>query len=287
MFGAAAPGGERIFAVNADGTGLRQTLGPVDFVSHAALSGDGSKVGYDVIPPPCCSTPNEVGVVNADGSNRKSLAAKTPDIGGGNRMEMSGDGTQLLYGGFLYAADGSSVLQLSARGGYYSSDSAPLVTDGFGQPTMNSLATRFLYVVRDAAGIAQLATMDINPPVLGDAPSITAASLTQPSIALSGASQSAVSAMVATSNTIDRVSAAVLSAGVTDPNVAGPVMLDDGTNGDQVAGDGIYTGRISANCCAVLGTKNVRVKAEVRDSGNRRHATVIEFGGLTVVSNTP
>src|SRR5260370_1003758 len=32
------------------GTGLRQVLGPVDFVNHAALSGDGTKVGYDVIP---------------------------------------------------------------------------------------------------------------------------------------------------------------------------------------------------------------------------------------------
>ncbi len=289
VFGLAAPGGERIFTVNADGTGLRQALGPVDFVNHATLSGDGTKVGYDVIPPPCCSTPNEAGVVNADGSNRKSLATKTPDIGSANRIQMSGDGTQLLYGStsYLYASDASGVVQLSARGGYYSSDSAPLVTDGFGQPTMNSLATRFLYVVRDAAGIAQLAILDMNPPVLGDAPSITAASLTQPSIALSGANQSFVSAMIATSNTINRVSAVVLSAGITDPNVAAPVMLDDGTNGDQVAGDGIYTGKISATCCAALGPKNVRVKAEVRDSGNRRHATAIEFGGLTVVSNTP
>jgi hypothetical protein len=87
--------------------------------------------------------------------------------------------------------------------------------------------------------------------------------------------------MIVTSNTINRVSAAVLSAGITDPNVNSPVMLDDGTN------TGTYTGKISANCCAALGPKTVRVKAEVRDSGNRRHATAIEIGGLTVVSSAP
>jgi hypothetical protein len=288
VFGIAAPGGERIFTVNADGSGLKQALGPVDFVNHAALSGDGTKVGYDVTAPPCCSSPNEVGVVNADGSSRKALATKTPDIGSANRIEMSGDGTQLLYGNtsYLYATDGSGIVQLSARGGYFSSDSAPLVTDGFGQPTMNSLANRFLYIVRDSAGIPQLATLDINPSALGDAPSITASMLSQPSIALNGANQSLVSAMVTTSNTINRISATVLSGGITDPNVNGPVMVDDGTNGDQTAGDGIYTGKISANCCATLGAKSVRVKAEVRDSGNRRHATAVEFGGLTV-SSTP
>lgn len=202
---------------------------------------------------------------------------------------MNGDGSQLLYGGTsdLYATDGSGVLQLSVRGGYYSSDSAPLVTDGFGQPTMNSLGTRFLYVGRDDSGISQLATMDMNPGSLGDAPSITAPLLTQSSLVLNGASRTVVSANVATPNKITRVSAAALNAGITDPNVDEPVMLDDGTNGDQVAADGIYTGRIGANCCAALGPKNVRVKAEVRDSGTRRHATAIEFSGLTVVSNTP
>ena len=288
-FGVAAPGGERIFTVNADGSGLRQTLGPVDFVNHVALSGDGTKVAYDVTPPPCCSTPDELGIVNADGSNRKALATRTPDIGSGNRIQMSGDGKRLLYGGtsYLYATDGSGLVQLSARGGYYSPDKAPLVTDGFGQSTMNSTATRFLYIVRDDAGNPQLATMDINPSALGDAPSITAAALSQPSIGLSGAGQSLVTAAVSTSNTISRVSAVVLNAGIPDANVNGPVMLDDGTNGDQVASDGVYSGQISANCCATLGPKTVRVKAEVRDSGNRRHATAVEFGGLTVVSSAP
>ena len=288
VFGVAAPGGERILAVKADGTGLRQVLGPVSFINHAAISGDGTKVGYDVIPPPCCSTPNEVGVVNADGTNRKSLASSPPDIGSANRMEMSGDGAQLLYGStsYLYAANGSGLVQLSARGGYYSSDKGPLITDGFGQPTMNSLASRFLYITRDDAGIPQLATLDINPSALGDAPSITAPALMQSTIALNGASQSLVTASIATSNTVSRVSAAVLNAGIPDPNVNAPVMLDDGTNGDQVAGDGTYSGRITANCCAVPGPKTVRVKAEVRDAANRRHATAIEFSGLTVVSTT-
>jgi hypothetical protein len=261
----------------------------VDSVNRVALSGDGTKVGYDVTPPPCCSTPNEVGTVNFDGSNRKALATRTPDVGGYTRIEMSGDGAQLLYGStsYLYATDGSGVVQLSARGGFYSSDGASLANDGLGQPSMNSTATRFLYSVRDDAGVPQLAIMDINPAALGDAPTITNASLTQPSIALNGGGPTYVSAAVASSNTIARVSAVVLTGGVSDRNVDAPVMLDDGTNGDQVAGDGVYTGRIGPPCCAVAGPRTVRVKAEARDAANRRHATAVEFGRLTVVSSAP
>lgn len=61
VFGVAAPGGERILSANADGSGLKPLIGPVDFVVHAALSGDGTKVAYDVIAPPCCSSPTKSG----------------------------------------------------------------------------------------------------------------------------------------------------------------------------------------------------------------------------------
>jgi hypothetical protein len=284
VFGVATPNGEQILGVNADGTGLRSVLVPVDFVNHVTLSGDGAKVAYDVSPPPCCSTPNEVGVVNFDGSSRKALATNTGDFGSNNRMELNGDGSELLYGSssYLYATDGSGVLQLSALGGSFSSDKAPLVGDGLFLPTMNTSASRFVYISKDDAGIPQLATMDINPTALGGAPAITSPALTQAVIGLNGSNPSLVTAKVTTSNQLSRVSAAVLNKGITDPNVNDPVMVDDGTNGDQVAGDGIYTGTISANCCAVLGPRNVRVKAEVHDSGGVRHATAIEFGGLSV-----
>lgn len=67
IFGVSA-NGERVMTINGDGSGLKPLMGPFDIINYAALSGDGTKVGYDVVAPPCCSTPNEVGVINFDGS---------------------------------------------------------------------------------------------------------------------------------------------------------------------------------------------------------------------------
>ena len=292
VFGVSTPAGERLMAVGADGSGLHQLIGPVNNVNHAALSADGTKVGYDVTPPPCCSTPNEVGVINFDGSGRKALATNIQGLNSNLRMEISGNGSQLLYGNTsrLYATDGSAVVQLSVRGGYNSSDPAPLVGDGFSVPSMNSAGNLFLFAVNDNSGVAQLATVSLTQGTvsasgLGAAPAVTQPLLSQASIALNGAGQSTVTAVVAATNTITRVSPAVLSAGLPDPDANEPVMVDDGTAGDKTAGDGIYTGTaLREDCCGVVGPRTVRVKAEVKDSGNRRHATAIEFGGLTVTA---
>jgi hypothetical protein len=153
---------------------------------------------------------------------------------------------------------------------------------------MNGTADRFIYSSGDDAGIQQIATMDVNPQTLGESPAISSPTLSQPSIALSGASQSTIAAPVTTTDKVTRVSAAILSGAANDPDVSPPVMLDDGTNGDAAAGDGVYTSnRLLADCCAALGPRTLRVKAEVRDSTNRRHATAVEFGGLTIVSKAP
>ena len=82
VFSTAAEG-ERIFGVNSDGSGLHQLIGPVDFVSHVGISADGSKVLYDVIAPPCCSSPNEAGVINYDGTGRRALAIPSHSLPNG------------------------------------------------------------------------------------------------------------------------------------------------------------------------------------------------------------
>lgn len=290
VFGTASTGGERIFAVNSDGTGLKQLMGPFLWVNHVAISGDGSKVAYDATSPPCCSTSNEVGVINFDGSGRKSLAVNLGGLNSGLRMQLSADGSKLLFGDSnrLYATDGSGFTALAVRGGYFSSEPAMLINDGLRLPFMNGAADRFVYAAADDANIQQLATMDVNTTTLGDAPSITSQTLSPASIGLNQANSATVSANVATSNRVTRVSAAVINGGQSDGNVNGPVMFDDGTHGDAVAGDGIYTSNeIRANCCAAVGPRTVRVRAEVRDPGNRRHATSVEFVGPTVVDKLP
>ena len=158
-----------------------------------------------------------------------------------------------------------------------------LINGTFPLATMDGTADRFSFSSPDDAGVPQLATLDLNTTTLGEAPVVTSPTLSTGTIVQSGA-QATVTATVKTSDKVTRVGAAVLAAGMVDNDMSQPVMVDDGTQGDLVAGDGIYTSSsLGSDCCSVLGAHTVRVKAEVRDSGNRRHATAIEFGGLTVV----
>src|SRR5204862_2479396 len=100
IFGTSIDGkGQYILGVNFDGSGLHQILGPADFINHAAISGDGLKVAYDMILPPCCSTPGEAGVINFDGTQKKTLVTNTNPFrgsfypGSGDPMQLSADGS--------------------------------------------------------------------------------------------------------------------------------------------------------------------------------------------------
>src|SRR5205807_747461 len=174
VFGTAGPGGERLFGINSDGTGLHVVLGPYNFVSHAGISGDGKKVLYDVIPFPCCSTPNEAGVVNFDGTGKLALASGSTRYpigypGSDDTMQISADGSKLLLGStsFLYDTSSGTVLQLASIGGFFSNDPPTLIYDGMFRVTMNGAATRFVYLAGDSNNINQLVTMDLDPSAAG------------------------------------------------------------------------------------------------------------------------
>jgi hypothetical protein len=285
-----AADGERIFGANSDGSGLHQLVGPVDFVSHVGISADGTKVLYDAIPPPCCSTPNEAGVINFDGSGRRALASPSRYLPFGfpssrERLQLTADGSRLLLGstGVLYDTATGAPLQLATVGGGYSSDPAPLVYDGMGAATMNDKATRFLYITNGGTtGFRQLAKLDLNPASLGDAPSVTGA-VVDPGFVLSqGRSGATVQAQVSGSQPLVRVSGVALRNGLVDPNMPQPVLLDDGRNGDLTAGDNRFQGNLYTDCCAEAGPRTVRIKAEVRGSAGRRHATAVDIGPFEV-----
>jgi Tol biopolymer transport system component len=280
-----AADGERIFGVNSDGSGLHQLIGPVDFVSHVGISADGTKVVYDVIAPPCCSTPNVAGVINFDGSGRRALAVPSRSLPNGfpgsrERLQLSADGSRLLLGstGVLYDTATGAPLQLAAAGGSFSSDPAVLVYDGMAATTMNDRATRFLYLTNaGSTGVRQLATLDLNPSSLGDAPTVSS-TIVDPGFLLSqGRSGATVQAQISASQPVVRVSGVVLRNGLADPNIAQPVLLDDGRNGDATAGDSLFRGNLSTDCCAEIGPRTVRIKAEVRASDGRRHATAVDI----------
>jgi hypothetical protein len=305
IFGTGIHGrGYYLLGVNNDGGGLHQILGPVDFVNHAAISGDGRKVAYDTTSPPCCSTPGEAGVINFDGTEKKSLVTNVSPFpsafypGTADPMQLSGDGSRLLLGvGVLFTTATGEALQLAARGGSFSTDSAFLVNEGMLAATMNNDATRVLYLSGDANNVNQLAILDLNPGSLGPSPSVTDPQIDPTFVIIQQRNFATLSAKVSTTSTIVRVNNAVLFKGLSDANafngltdthVSSLVLLDDGTSGDTAANDGIFTNnRLASDCCAVLGPRLVRVKAEVRASDGKRHATAIDFEPLTVTDEAP
>jgi hypothetical protein len=286
------PGGEGqgLFAVAGDGSGLRNLLGRVSFLNNAAISGDGETVAYATAD--FATSYQEIGVMDFAGGEPRKLAESTPQAPGipaalpsGERIQLSADGSRLLLGstGLLAETDSGEVVQLGVRGGYASTDPAPVVYDSLDRATMSADARRFLYLVRDAAGIFQLAILDLDPDDPGPAPRIAEVASDAASVALAGATTATVSAEVAAGQPIVRVGVAVLQEGQVDPNTYGAILLDDGAGDDATAGDDVHTsGPIAANCCAEPGPRTLRIRVEVQDAGGLRHATAVEVAPFAV-----
>jgi hypothetical protein len=81
---------------------------------------------------------------------------------------------------------------------------------------------------------------------------------------------------------------AALLGGEVDANLGqGIVLLDDGTNGDTVVGDGIFSAGGIVHAPVVerdpdTGPRTVRIAAEIEDANGLRHATAVDIGTLTV-----
>jgi hypothetical protein len=172
-----------------------------------------------------------------------------------------------------------------------------VLTDGLPRATMNADADRFLYTMRtvrcaDCVNLPeQLATLDIAPADLGDAPTIADATIEPAEVLLEYASQTTATATVETAHTVLGVGfAALLPGGVVDVNVGHlRTLLDDGQGSDAVAGDGVYTaGAIEHGPFTArdpdTGPRIVRIAAEVETSDGLRHATALDIGTLNVVA---
>ncbi len=197
----------------------------------------------------------------------------------GDRVQLSGDGSRLLLGssGVLANTDGSGMVQLAITTPS-SGQLQLLLYDGMFHATMNSSASRFVYLFDRPL---QLATLEVNPDSLGDAPSIANPTIDPPFVLTMGRSAAMVSATVSASNPLIRVGNTVLLNGLDDPNVFHQIMLD-------TAGDGFFTNNnVSTNCCAVVGPRTVRVQSGVRGSDNQLHATAVEFAPFAVVDQAP
>jgi hypothetical protein len=288
---------EGLFAVNGDGSGLHRLLGPTStFVQANAISGDGAMVAY--VTSDFGTGLQEAGVLGFDGSNQRILTDSTslhPGTGynlpSGERIQLSQDGSRLLLGstGLLYDTSDGRVLALGVGAPGFSADPAPLVIDGLSLATMDAAATRALYLFQAYPEPYQLVRVDLNPADLAGAPAITDPSLTPSYLLTEGRSTATVSARVSTTHPLVRVSSRVLREGVPDDNTRTDPLLDDGAgtadgvSGDVTANDGLFTSNgISTDCCAEVGPRTVRIKAEVQAADGLRHATAIDVSPFQV-----
>ncbi len=273
---AAGNGPDAIFGVNLDGSGLHFVIGPVPYVEHLAISSDGSKVLYDTFEANLVET----GSVNFDGSGRRAL--RHDGLGNSPGVQLSADGSLLLAFDILYNTDGSGALQLST----------PFNALTPGSPVMNAAGTRFVYPFvlpgTYSQGLTQLASAEINPLNLGTAPVVVNPTV-NPGFVIPGDSPAVVTAGVNTANRILGVSYTTVRDGLVDDPVTGSVFLtDDGANGDQAAGDGIFTSNnVVVGSRVAPGPRTLRLFAQVLDTAGIRHATLVDMAPFFVLSQNP
>ncbi|MDD4652512.1 MAG: hypothetical protein PHQ34_09810 [Methanothrix sp.] len=281
VFSVSSEKGKHILGINSDGTGLKEYVFPRDYmwsILDIGISGDGSKIFYIINPNPCCSTPQEVGVINFDDYDRQVLingTGPTQDLG-----KLSYDGSLLLVGsghGWLVDTRTGAKLELTALGGWDSDDRA-LVGDEMYLPSMNGKATKFLYLQKDKKDIWQLAIAEMNPPSLKEAPIITNPKIDPPFILSREISAANVSASIAASNTIVAVGTELLLNGLRDESGSGKMSLHS-------AGGGVFAGAIEGNRDASIGTRIVRLKAEVIGNDGMRHATAVDLWPFAVAES--
>jgi hypothetical protein len=297
IFGAYVGPETAVFLYDDASHDLRLLRGSLAYVQRVAMSGDGATVAYDVVPLNTDSANNEIEAAPFGGGAPRQLATKLSS-GFDAPLQLTEDGSRLLvsHNSLLIDTATGDRRQLAASIPGAGGNHEAVLTDGLAWATMNADATRFLYAIRtvrcaDCANLhEQLAILELDPAELGDAPSITDAEITPPSIGLERESAAKAQATVDSSGTIVGVGLIAMRDGVLDVNVANGVLLhDDGQNGDATPSDGVFTADNIVHTTyeareSDTGPRVIRIAAEVKSSDGRRHATAVEIGELTVGS---
>ncbi len=293
--------GQRLFSVNLDGSGLVTAI-PRQAILGCFMSGDGRKIAYFTEP---FGGPREAGVVNADGSGRKALLTQNangtwpfpegvpaPDFP--QFFPLNFDGSKVLLGisGVLADTLSGAMLQIGIQCG---TPGNAVVGDGLWRAMMSAGGNRFAYVMRDPENRLQIATAEINPAALGEAPAVSEPKVEPGFVITNGRSSVTLSARVNTNNNLFSVGGRFLRNGLMDVYVCvsdryAAILKDDGTQGDTTAGDRIFTdNRIQAfaETAAIPGPRTIRVKAEATTGDGKRHAGAIDFEPFVVTNQTP
>ncbi len=288
------PTGIALLAANTDGTQVHSILTNVQYLNDLSLSGDGTKIAYNIHLNPF-PQPNQIVVKNFDGSGAVSLATNFNDDG--YPMQLTSNGSQLLVGtaGRLYRTDGSGFLLLAANGpsDELTGDPPTILYTGTFAGTMNASGNRIEYLANDANNVSQIIVMDVNPASTGASPVMSNPGVS-PDFVLINNQSSATETVTVTPATANlyRVSSVTVVGGVPDTGSGGTVfegiLYDDGTHGDAVKADHIFTNNgVTADSIAVLGTRIIMYRAEALSSDGKRHASELQFSPFSVLRTAP
>lgn len=252
---------------------LVETSGYTYDAYTTGLSSDGTKALYVMVL--AGTQKAEVGVIGFDGTGRLPLTTTDTTFLGSScaPVFLTPDGSKVYAAesGLVFAADGSSVMQLDSEGA---------TRDG----VMNGDATRFAFKTFDVtAGHYFLWGAEVNPVSLGGAPAISHVNLSATSVKVGVNSAITVSARITGQAAITRIHMRLMDGGRVD--TGGPfdgALVDDGTGKDVTAGDGIFTGVLPVYSYAKAGARVVRIRAETV-VGGLRHFTEVEVPGFSVV----
>jgi hypothetical protein len=231
----------------------------------------------------------------ADGNDLAPVCGGVYDLVGYGRLSLSIDGTWLLLGNraTLYNTVAGTREQLGAAPTIYGPPDSQSSLIGFNQlsyPTMDDNTTRgtrrFVYVahIDDACAAGGndwrvLATIEIDPPTLGDAPVVFAPNIGS-ATALPGEEVSFATIAFAP-NTINYVSVSALYEGIMD--CANAPYMGKGMDG----ADGIFSASLQAN--GIFGPRIVRFQAESHEGEGtncRMHATAVDVVPFAVTDGS-
>ena len=295
------PFGWRVVGFNTDGSGMHELpLGSSSIYSFekVGLSGDGSKAFYYFSFAPCCSSGQEMGAMNWDGSGRRVLwsSYSTNQSSGGlnlHDISMNHDGSKLLFGetSWLYNTDGSGRLELGWSARF--AESRILRWGFYHRGLMASNGTHFAFLTPLAgdSGTLQVGTAELNPVSLGLAPTITDASSIPAYITTNGNAPVFACRPIPATGLVPNggAQAGVLLDGIADPSPwQGSTLHDNGLSGDAVSGDGLFSDNTGYfNQVPSIGPRTLRFKAELLGADGSYHASAVDVSPFFVVAQAP
>ena len=268
----------QIMGVNADGTGLH-IMGPqVNNPSSVTISRDGSRVAFDQYGP------RDLHTVGWD--NTGHVVQVVPGHGY-DPLRLTGNGSHLALVDRLLRADGGGLRSLR------SGTSGSILAVGSDAPYLQISADgRKICSVKNFGNTSTLVMLELDPDNLRGAPDITNTAMTPGFVVHNNGTQATATAQATYSGTPNSafVFANLMLNGLPDPVFHAPVgtLFDDGTNGDAVGGNGLYTqNRFSFFYPAsALGPRVVRFVTENTISG-LRHATMVDHEPFFVLAAPP